>query len=411
MVTGANPKKNLRKKAVHKATEITSDPFASSVEAEVPKNKKVKKVPTAPAVLEKVNKSTTKILTVKPKPTSADPFAELAKTTSPVRKKAAVPPKIRAKTSKKTSENVNLDATVEFTVGEPEVEVSAVFKALAEVKLPELKRENRARLQMQTPTRLYFYWSVKENPWARLKNVFGDDLGSYTLVVKLIDTRNGREEVKPCEAEGNWWFDVEPDHSYQAEIGFYAPNRPYFRVLYSNEITTPRRTPSPRSATEADWKVTAHKFAEVLDVAGFSRDAFDVVMAGDDYPTAEKISHQAFSSITGTPEAELYDVSAEDIRHALLALASGVSLEDLRFRVSPLIFAILQSNADKMNAGNAIKTLTEYFDIDESEFTEEQFGAAVYGSSLVNFPRTLKTRSLTSKDMRRYNPVSSHSLR
>ena len=40
-----------------------------------------------------------------------------------------------------------------------------------------------------------------------------------------------------------------------------------------------------------------------------------------------------------------------------------------------------------------MNALTEYFDIDEAEFTEEQFGSAVYGASLVNFPRTLKTHA------------------
>ena len=88
-----------------------------------------------------------------------------------------------------------------------------------------------------------------------------------------------------------------------------------------------------------------------------------------------------------------------------------MTLEDLRFRVSPALFAILQANADKLEAGKAMSTLTEHFDIDEAEFTEEQFGPAVFGSSLVNFPRTLKTRSASPKSSPRYNPVSSHSLR
>src|SRR5687768_12530514 len=48
---------------------------------------------------------------------------------------------------------------------DPEANLSPVFKELREPKLPSLKRENRARLQMQTPNRVYFYWSMKNNPF------------------------------------------------------------------------------------------------------------------------------------------------------------------------------------------------------------------------------------------------------
>ena len=135
------------------------------------------------------------------------------------------------------------DATADIAALEPKIELSSTFKALADVTLPELGRENRARLQMQTPTRLYFYWSIKENPWALLKNVFGDDLGSYSLVLKLIDNKHGFEEIHQTDAEGNYWFDVEPDGSYQAEIGFYAPNRPIF--AFYTQIRSKRRVEAP----------------------------------------------------------------------------------------------------------------------------------------------------------------------
>ncbi|MEP6945072.1 MAG: DUF4912 domain-containing protein [Acidobacteriota bacterium] len=285
------------------------------------------------------------------------------------------------------------------------------FKLLAEPTLPDLPRQNRARLQMQTPTRLYFYWSVKENPWATLRKVFGSDLGSYTLVVKLIDKSNGREDIRPTDADGNFWFDVEPNRSYQAEIGFYAVNRPYFRVLYSNTVETPRRSPSPRAATESEWRVTAAKFAEVLDVAGFSRDAVDVAMAGDDHAASTGDTHRAFAAMLGTAEYPYETVTAEDIRYAMLALASGVTLEELRSKVSAALFAILHANAGSIEPAKAMNALTQYFDIDDTEFTEEQHGPAVFGASLVNFPRTLRTKTLSPKYGQSYSPVSSHSLR
>ena len=357
----------------------------------------------------KLNADATSVATspVKKRAAKSEPVAvpngsAKQKTTKTV--KAAAPKKAVKATLKK----VAADVTAGIAAAEPKVALSPVFKALAEPILPKLTHENRARLLMQTPTRLYFYWAVKENPWAMLKRAFGSDTGSYALVLKLTNLRRDSEEIHPCDAAGNWWFEVEPDSEYQAEIGFYAPNRPYFRVIYSNTVATPRRSPSPRAATDADWNVSAGKFAEVLDVAGFSQDAFDVALAGDDYAAAESATHTAFSEFAGNND--LHGIAAEDIRYAMLAIASGATLEDLRFKISPPLFAILAANADKIFAGKARAVLGKYFDIDEAEFVEEQLGSAVYGASLVHFPKTLKTRRVSTNTAQHYSPVSSFSI-
>lgn len=409
-----------------------SDPFAEKVDVPVVK-KRVAKSATVVAVNKSLKSKTAKTVAKKAAApvieVSSDAFAEPVTATSPVAKTpskkiaaaakattgmpAERPAKAVKKPAAKTtrSKKADLDVTPELAAAEPDVKISPVFKALADVTLPELEREDRARLLMQSPTRLYFYWSVRENPWQRLKAIFGDDLGSYTLVLKLTDLKRDAEEIHPCDAEGNWWFDVEPDGEYQAEVGFYATNRPYFRMIYSNTVTTPRRNPSPRPASDAKWTVSANKFAEVLDVAGFSRDALDVSMAGDDHAGAENTTHAAFSRFIGTRDHNLDAVSAEDIRYAMLALASGFTLEELRFRVGPALFAILQANVEKLAADKAMSALSEYFDIDQAEWTEEEFGSAVYGASLIHFPKTLKTKKLSSGFSPRYNPVSSHSIR
>ncbi len=148
----------------------------------------------------------------------------------------------------------------------------------------------------------------------------------------------------------------------------------------------------------------------MLDVAGFSRDAFDVAIAGDDQAAADDVSQLAFTSMLGGKVTNFDGLSAEDIRYAMIELASGATLEDLRWKVSGALFAILQANAGNLGRSQAMGALTEYFEIDETEFTEEQIGPAVYGASLVNFPKTLKTKDLTAKYSPRYNPVSSHSL-
>ncbi len=328
---------------------------------------------------------------------------------SPVKKGGAKAETKTKKTTKKpsSSRQASLDVTSKIAAVKPEVELSPTFKVLAEPALPQLKRENRARLMLQTPTELYFYWTVRENPYQLLRTAFGENTGSYTLVLKLNDLTTGAEEIYPAEAEGNWWFNVEPNRKYEAEIGFYAPNRPYFRIVYSNTIETPRRAPSPRPASDADWHVSANQFAEVLDVAGYSQDAFDVALAGDDHEVATAVTHVAFSQFVGDEGHPLDGLASEDIRYVLTALAAGIKLEEIRSRISRRLYSILQANSEKLSAEKAMSTLQEFFGVDEEEFTEDQVVSAVYGASVVNFPRTLKT----GRTMPKFAPFSSHSYR
>ncbi len=291
-------------------------------------------------------------------------------------------------------------------------ELSPVFRELALSKLPELKRENRARLLMQTPNRVYFYWSLKNNPFQILRRAFGENTGSYTLVVKLINETRDTEQIHAVDADGNWWFSVESDSTYRAELGFYAPNRPYFRALYSNTITTPRKSPSSRVATEADWRIPADKFSQVLDVAGFKQDAFDVAIAGDDADHTQTASYAAFAHLTERPASDFADFDADDIRYALTLLAAGATLEDLRFRVSDELFAVLQSAIELITRENALAALKAEFELDENDIIEEyeETGPGVFGSSLVNFPKRVRTRSRRIDQLDKFAPLSSHTV-
>jgi hypothetical protein len=282
-------------------------------------------------------------------------------------------------------------------------EMPPTFRELADPKLPELGHENRARLQMQSPNRLFFYWSLGSNPFHNLSKALGGQTASYTLVLKLVDLRRESEEIQAIDAEGSWWFDVEADGEYRAEIGFYAPNRPYVRALFSNTVETPRKSPSPRVDTEEDWSISADRFARVLEVAGFTEDAFDVALAGDDLDSAEVAAHSAFTQLVDEPTFNFQGIAADEIRNVLLLLASGVPLEALKWKISPLLFSILQERSAVLSSSKALGVLKEQFDIETDEIIEEGFSGAVFGLSLVNFPRRLKTRRILPK----LQPISS----
>ncbi len=294
----------------------------------------------------------------------------------------------------------------EFDAEEVETEkYSPAFVELAAPRLPDLPKENRAKLLMQSPNRLYFYWSVGKNPFHILNRAIGET-GSYTLVLKLVNLKNETEEIHAIDTGGSWWFDVDADSEYKAEIGFYATNRPYVRIMYSNTIATPRKTPSPRAAESAEWTVSADKFARVLDIAGFARDAFDVALAGDDQQAAELATMSAFSQFIGKPRSEFAAFSVEEIRFALLALASGASLASLRGRISASLFAVLESNMAGLTGEDALAALKTQFDFEADDIEEEEPGSAVFGASLVNFPRKLKR----SRRLSELAPFSSFSI-
>lgn len=281
--------------------------------------------------------------------------------------------------------------------------VSPVFKELSAPKLPELSRENRAKLLMQTPNKLFFYWTVGKNPFQTLDRVLGGETGSYTLVVKLVNLKSSAEEIHETASEGSWWFNVDADTPYRAEIGFYAPNRPYVRIMYSNVVETPRKSPSPRVASSADWTVASDKFSQVLDVAGFSRDAFDVALMGDDWSAAEDATQSAFSQVIGQPKMDLSAIDSEEIRFVMLALASGVPLEYLRSRIGPNLFATLQQHAERLSSESALAALREHFGVYADMILEEETGSAVFGASSINFPRVLKKNRNSAK----FAPISS----
>ncbi len=300
---------------------------------------------------------------------------------------------VRAESLNETSQNDLPKARVEEITNDEYAErmKNPVFRALAEPTLPAPSKENRAHLQMQSPTRLHFYWSLKANPFQTLENIFGARSKNYVLVVKLTNETSGGEEMFPIDAEGSWWSDVDAESVYRAEIGFYSARRPFVRLMFSNRIETPRKNPSPRAAAAADWSVSSNAFAEVLDASGFSQDAFEVALAGDDFMFAETATKTAFAQMFG--ETESFNNNSSEMRFALLALASGYTPENLRGQISHSLFVRLQRDAANLTAERARAALLENFDFFADEMTETEFlSPTVFGASFINFPRASKRR-------------------
>ena len=281
---------------------------------------------------------------------------------------------------------------------------SPIFRELELPKLPVLEKEDRAQLLAQSPNRVFFYWSLKANPFQTLSRALGTETAGYTLAMRLVDTRTELEEVHAVEPNGSWWFNTEAGRTYRAEIGFYSTSRPFIRILFSNTVTTPRKSPSRRAADGSEWRVTSDKFAEVLDATGFSRDAFDVALTGDDDDDADRRTQLAFAQFIGETGSSVESISAEEIRYAMLAIASGRALEEIRWKVGATLFAILQANTERLTPRKASTAISENFEIDETDFEEEEVAATVFGTSLLHFPKKFRT-------VRDHSPLSSYLAR
>lgn len=299
---------------------------------------------------------------------------------------------------------------------------SPAFIELAQPKLPELPAENRAYLQIQSPNRIFFYWSIKNDSFETLRRALGNRAENYGLAGKLVNLSSNTEQIFPVEASGSWWFNVEPDSEYRAEIGFYTPNRPFIRLIFSNILQTPRSAPSPNTDYTEYFAVTPKQFAEVLDSAGFSQDAFDVYVAGDYPEFADEATQLAFSKLAGRDAIDFSGVSLYELRYVLFALASGVTLEELRAGISrqlwEFIAVLTNESPDALTEEKVILALEEFFGFSPflDEGAEEFDLAPVFGASIVNFPKDLRDRKISFSPSKRrlidskLSPLSSHNL-
>lgn len=264
-----------------------------------------------------------------------------------------------------------------------------VFAKLADPVLPVPAKINRAWLQIQSPGRLFFYWSVKANPFEVLGRAFPHADG-YVLVARLVDLDTGRIETHAVGAEGDWWFDADPGRTYRAEIGFAAPSRPYVRIIFSNTVETPRSGPSPRSSSESEWAISAELFSRVLDNAGYAADAAAVTLAGEDGAVARERTRKAFAELVGGSDG-LAGFEDEELRYAMLLIAAGLSLEEIRDKIGIALYSFLLSRRDRLSAQAALDALRRNFEVTDEGYLEEVGSeAAVFGASLVNMPGRLR---------------------
>ena len=145
--------------------------------------------------------------------------------------------------------------------------------------LPFALKRDFIQLLLQSPHRLYLYWTFARDPHATLREAFGELAAEYRLTVRLVKVETGEDFLLDATRERAVWFEVYPHHVYRAEVGFHAPARPFVRLLSSNSVTTPPDRASHLSDAEVEFQLERNEFARLLGGAGYERYAHN--LAGD----------------------------------------------------------------------------------------------------------------------------------
>jgi hypothetical protein len=127
-----------------------------------------------------------------------------------------------------------------------------------------------ARLLVQSPHRLYLYWSFARDPRVALRRAFGGLAERFAVGVRLIDLENGADVATAPAHVQSFWFDAAPARAYRAEVGFVADGFPFVRALTSNTVETPSDTISRATDDDEAFRIGARDFARLLSTSGFA---------------------------------------------------------------------------------------------------------------------------------------------
>ncbi|MCA1816900.1 MAG: DUF4912 domain-containing protein [Acidobacteria bacterium] len=141
--------------------------------------------------------------------------------------------------------------------------------ATAAVESPAPRDE--ARLLVQSPRRLYLYWSFAHVPRATLRRAFGQLADRFRVAARLVDQESGVAAAATPANGRSLWLDAAPGRSYRAEIGFVAEGLPFVRALASNAVETPPDAISRATDGDETFRTDSQGFARMLAVSGFAQ--------------------------------------------------------------------------------------------------------------------------------------------
>ena len=265
--------------------------------------------------------------------------------------------------------------------------------------LPEAYHVDRIRLLAQSPRKLHLYWEFAGDPFETLRRAFGAQAARYKLVVRLINIETGEVSWHEAAASRSQWFNVQPDKSYRAELGFYAQGRAFIRLFSSNIVRTPRAGVARAASQAAEFSVSPEAFARVLDEAGYASDALEVSLEAADLATHDAAT-LAVTANLGVPHFTLMtDGDLSELRSLLAALALGMNRDEPSPLLSPALAewlgSVQREHEEALRPEHLLEILRETLGIQTSLVSLDEFDEVamrrvarfIVGASQVNMPR------------------------
>lgn len=131
--------------------------------------------------------------------------------------------------------------------------------------LPFSYGETRLVLMVRDPYWAYSYWDFSGETWNQVQSRLARDT-SFKPVMRIhdLDAKRFFDLLISLEAK-NWYLHLgTPDHRYVAELGVGDGHSRFYLIVRSNEVRTPRDTPS--DVTDPEWE--GRDFDELYRLSG-----------------------------------------------------------------------------------------------------------------------------------------------
>ena len=131
--------------------------------------------------------------------------------------------------------------------------------------LPFSYGETKLVLLARDPYWAYSYWDFSAETWSGIQKKLSEDPSlKPVLRIRDLDARRSNDLLISFEAQ-DWYLHLGvPDHRFIAELGIGDGNSRFYLIVRSNEVKTPRDSPS--NVVDAEW--SDRDFEEIYRLSG-----------------------------------------------------------------------------------------------------------------------------------------------
>lgn len=118
--------------------------------------------------------------------------------------------------------------------------------------LPFSYGETKLVLMVRDPYWAYSYWDFSGETWNWIQQKFSEDPSLKSMIrVHDLEARRSYDLLISLETK-NWYLHLGvPDHRYRAELGIGNGRDRFYLIARSNEVRTPRDSPS--EVVDPEW--------------------------------------------------------------------------------------------------------------------------------------------------------------